>query len=589
MFPAPALGADGLRVNRMRIGVADGDGLRARQRVEAQLAGVGASGLGLPPRSLLFVRHVAAALDISRPPADNRAASRALQAALSRRVSGARRPWIDPDAARADAVLFTDEAELIACLIRDWRRGLVGDRWWWPSVLAGVSPEWWFRGQVLQRGHVLVPALSLLEPRSEIVPWIGRLDQQDARLALASVVRAFALRLTVTAADLVPAGPSPIVEDPSERSTDGAIPHRDAPDRVSRLVALVPELRTVTLPRVHRHLLVVVLTVCRAPSWARTSECARAIVELDRPANEPGALPDHRRAIATNGAPAERAPISGSAPAVDDPRRDTAPVFRAATTREEARPVPGRPPLTPAADSPVEAVRATPLRPALPPAVDGVEPSASVAIGAPLTWAADVTTRPAGSSIALPPLHQSEATSATPQLQVEGAPVSGASVETEYGGIFYLLNAWMAMGIYADFTAPRGDNFVLSPWDLLALVGRAWFGHAFVHDPVWTTLADLAVRDPGVDPDRDSALPVRWLDEHLEALIARLRLALGATDEAGVPALVCHHHARIEVSAATVGVHLRLCALPLELRFAGLDRDPGWMPAAGRSVYFHFA
>ena len=28
--------------------------------------------------------------------------------------------------------------------------------------------------------------------------------------------------------------------------------------------------------------------------------------------------------------------------------------------------------------------------------------------------------------------------------------------------------------------------------------------------------------------------------------------------------------------------------LPLAVRFAGLDRDPGWIPAAGCDVRFHF-
>jgi hypothetical protein len=32
-----------------------------------------------------------------------------------------------------------------------------------------------------------------------------------------------------------------------------------------------------------------------------------------------------------------------------------------------------------------------------------------------------------------------------------------------------------------------------------------------------------------------------------------------------------------------------LATLPIELRIAGLDRDPGWIPSAGRSISFHFA
>jgi len=51
---------------------------------------------------------------------------------------------------------------------------------------------------------------------------------------------------------------------------------------------------------------------------------------------------------------------------------------------------------------------------------------------------------------------------------------------------------------------------------------------------------------------------------------------------------VCRYPAEIALSATGVHVHLSLASLPLALRVAGLDRDPGWIPAAGRSLAFHF-
>ena len=38
----------------------------------------------------------------------------------------------------------------------------------------------------------------------------------------------------------------------------------------------------------------------------------------------------------------------------------------------------------------------------------------------------------------------------------------------------------------------------------------------------------------------------------------------------------------------STSVRLPLAELPIAIRLAGLDRDPGWIPAAGRSVAFHF-
>jgi hypothetical protein len=53
-------------------------------------------------------------------------------------------------------------------------------------------------------------------------------------------------------------------------------------------------------------------------------------------------------------------------------------------------------------------------------------------------------------------------------------------------------------------------------------------------------------------------------------------------------ALVLQHGANVEVTADSVTVRFRLAEHPSELRMAGLDRDPGWVPAAGRRIAFHY-
>ena len=152
--------------------------------------------------------------------------------------------------------------------------------------------------------------------------------------------------------------------------------------------------------------------------------------------------------------------------------------------------------------------------------------------------------------------------------------VASYAYETHFGGVFYLLNAALALGIYADFTAPRGPNLELSPWDWLALIGREWFGEEFVEDPVWTALAELAGRTPFENPERDFQPPsAGWLPEHLAMLRARLAAAVGAGEGIDVPAFVCRHPAGIEVTATAVHVFLSLAGLDLAIRIAGLDRS----------------
>ncbi|MFL6227739.1 MAG: hypothetical protein ACJ741_03055 [Pyrinomonadaceae bacterium] len=79
-----------------------------------------------------------------------------------------------------------------------------------------------------------------------------------------------------------------------------------------------------------------------------------------------------------------------------------------------------------------------------------------------------------------------------------------------------------------------------------------------------------------------------WLRRLTEYVRARLSRALGAEGPRELSRLLCERRARIFVTAARVDVSMRLAELPVEIRFAGLDRDPGWVPAAGRHVAFHF-
>lgn len=65
--------------------------------------------------------------------------------------------------------------------------------------------------------------------------------------------------------------------------------------------------------------------------------------------------------------------------------------------------------------------------------------------------------------------------------------------------------------------------------------------------------------------------------------------ALGTASPREAVALLCRHAAEVRCDASRVEIALSLAHLPLPVRIAGLDRDPGWIPAAGRDVRFHFS
>jgi hypothetical protein len=69
---------------------------------------------------------------------------------------------------------------------------------------------------------------------------------------------------------------------------------------------------------------------------------------------------------------------------------------------------------------------------------------------------------------------------------------------------------------------------------------------------------------------------------------ARLALALALDDPGRLADVLLRHPARVFLSGAAVDVVFSLADLPIAVRIAGLDRDPGWIPAAGRDVRFGF-
>jgi len=105
------------------------------------------------------------------------------------------------------------------------------------------------------------------------------------------------------------------------------------------------------------------------------------------------------------------------------------------------------------------------------------------------------------------------------------------------------------------------------------------YAHAFAAPPV------RAVRPFKL---RGRTPLARWVERVHLYTRARLRLALGTNDARRAARLLCERHARVFVTATHVDIVMRLAELPFEVRVAGLDRDPGWIPAAGRIVAFHF-
>jgi hypothetical protein len=82
--------------------------------------------------------------------------------------------------------------------------------------------------------------------------------------------------------------------------------------------------------------------------------------------------------------------------------------------------------------------------------------------------------------------------------------------ETEYGGVFYLINLGISLNLYGDFTTPLRRGVDLSIWDFIALLGERMIGSRLREDSLWQLLSQLAGRSEEEPPGKDFIPPDHW-------------------------------------------------------------------------------
>jgi hypothetical protein len=611
-------------------------------------------------------------------------------AALETVASRAAHPARDPVPATAEAVLFADETEMLACLALDWCRGRFAEHWWWRSLFANTPcPSWpaiWLR-----QPEFIPAAVELVAQRREIASLARNVAPAEARQLLAAVVERFGLReiaLVLSRAEVEsvpvetrltqeftpPPGDQELLA-PGMAATQVpvlAMPIRPPWQRWVAETELPPDLGVE-----EQAWLGIALVLQRAPRWARSAEFAEAIskwiIGLQRVAQAPLAEAKDESDAAKTAPDAPICELDAQVHVRSDSKRPCEERF----APREVRSVTGPPAMaTPRAqaleragdsDVPTNRIDAGPLRPAIAPR--DAQPSSS------LTPRKEFSAE----TYSLPPSSEPFRRPSQPRER---------EIATNFGGVFYLLNAALQLGLYGDFTTPMQPGLALPVWDFLALAGRELAGPEFAGDPLWQLLAELAARgddeahgaqfDP---PDRwqvppdwlrgfpepsvwhwsvhagrmrlehsegfmivdlpatsettdaqlraamadyaglsfelcpepltsaptpvslhwlcadpqlstlNSQLPAveRWLDWLCGYLRARLPRALGfPAGSTAALTLLLQQSARVQTTATHVRVFFSLAQHPLEIRFAGLDRDPGWVPAAGRNFAFYY-
>lgn len=185
---------------RLSPGRSGSDHIALRLRLTRLLRNTELQPTAMSPSAILFVRHMSDPLPGYLAPCRgagrvDTAWERAAQNALADISQRAVRPGQGHVPASAEAVLFADEGEMLACLSLDMSQGEARGRWWWRSMLRTLpsSSSAGLTTLLCSRAASVPAALYHLAKRGQAVTVINALSPQQAMAVLSAMGHAYAV------------------------------------------------------------------------------------------------------------------------------------------------------------------------------------------------------------------------------------------------------------------------------------------------------------------------------------------------------------------------------------------------------------
>jgi len=573
------------RVLRLKVPSHQGSLAPVRHQVSQWLEAQTPARLGLPAHAIVLLKRVRAPWSALRPGSH--------EDVLAPSLRGAVRPATGMlPGAGCEAIWFDGEAELLACLARDSLQGQVGQRWWWQTWLGRRASDDDARQAWVRSARLVPQAMGCLSDWGQSQDW-ARAFGASGRLAL---LQAMLAHHAVTPSAMAPLSEALLNDRPRTAAVDRT-KHHDLHAH-GRSESTVP----VGEPTAHLH----------DANWWPVLDCDGAAVltalcqvlrEAPFDALQAHTLPTRlMQAMPAAGKPSQQQESANAWEAAQTADANDTGHPALTSSQPPRRPGPATTPSS--ADSPSPRFTFHPTT---------EEPRA----GAPSSVNAPALTHATNASNETPTEPHAPWPSARQAASLRPQPMrrpgAGGTFDTAHGGTFFLLNVALAWELYGDFTRPQHTLLSVSPWQFLHAAGLALLGRDFARDPIAPWLraqarferprpasalgaAALDLIPPGeAQPLRAPPVrPVRPARPSASELgcwwpLLRQRLALALELPAPDAALACLSlPARVTRQGDRVDVHCRLAQLPLSVRLAGLDRNPGWVPASGCDFRFHF-
>ena len=666
----------GVVMNRLRIEAPGLDPLSARLRAGMMLAGSDLHPASLAPSAILCIRRLIGPApnplplggDRVLPPAEW---ARQVAQTLERLILRAVRPARGPVSNDAEAVLFADRSEWLACLALDWLDGRLAHRWWWRDLARSMDLTRSVASAWLDAPTAVPASLALLANARRAGAFASSLPDSVCRQLTTRMVDQFGL-VHITKA---------LAVDSLNTAASPALPSDDPPRRINPSWSLWLSSEQPARLSIEAHtLLAIGLTIRHRPTTARAPSFAAEFSHWRQEQFPTPPRPHHPAAALRSHARPDPSPTRPPSPQPPPPSATSSVNFGHSEHGPDSI---SSSPISLPSDSPASA--SIPVGAPSPPTPlfnppfleNSPPPTPSPSPVSPLS------PPPLAPSITLPPPPESTPIlPSLPHLDLHLIPPSHPrfsdhnpiaepaidGVETNHGGIFYLINLALHLDLYGDFTNPTRPGLDLPIADFLALVSESLIGPALQQDPIWPLLANLAHRTTSIEPGShfhppeswrlppfwlrsfpepgdwpwsilggrlrlwhhagfpvldipldnsthqlateirpyQTLTPIRlklppeprvfpsespqktWLGWLVPYLRFRLLRGLGLNESDDLTSILFQHHATIHLSSDRLDVVLRLEDLPISVRLSGLDRDPGFVPSAGRTIAFHF-
>jgi len=509
---------------------------------------------GMPPSSILLVRRLTDPLprgllshtEAMRPTPEW---ERAVQNRLREYHRKAAHPAQGPVSANADAILFADHAEMLACLACDLWNGNAASLWWWRAILRTLPPgaletlvAAWHRDV-----RYVPAAISLLSARRQAVGILSALSPTQAWSIFEAITREFEVHLPI-AGGAASFGSALRSQEFAGDRIDSARPgaaSTAAPEAIGVFLAacvphISPELVPGSLGRERAALLGVSLLLHRAPEVVRTARFAQAFARWyeSAPLAAQGS-----RAVLEPETPRPRMPdkavsMSGTADAVEHKEHEAGAALTSphtahgdipaaeltvpATLERRATPTRGRHELlsedVPLTASP--AARPSSDRAQPPSAETKEEPAVRIVIELPQaeSFPMQQEVRP-GLPASAEVVHEQAGEADLPSVKPLAAFSPEESYQTELGGVLFLINLLRALKLPASLETEFGIERI-DGWEMVELFARVLLGRrhqSLLHDAIWSVLASLAARASEVPPadgfrgQNRYRIPASWL------------------------------------------------------------------------------